>query len=241
MWSAVDDVAGVEALQALSCRSRPTRRGSRPSRCSRSPGGVAIVGGVQSCDLAGQVVVPRPAVSLWRLMSRSPTCARARGAITSGRISSVFFLFGGPRMQEVCGTWEVAEIWGTPGGRRGEVVGFGRLSWTGSRLVRAGLIRGSRSSGSEVAWPVVIARAPGFVVGDCQSPCRHGREDRMSQQTIKQQERRTRGRWPRSGARSARSGERRVIDLAEQVMVAIGKRDAAVAETRSAPVRRCGS
>ena len=56
-------------------------------------------------------------------------------------------------------------------------------------------------------------------------------EDRMSQQTIKQQARRTAREMAERRRRDREEGERRVIDLAERVMVAIGERDAAVAET----------
>ncbi|KRB73146.1 hypothetical protein ASE01_20475 [Nocardioides sp. Root190] len=53
----------------------------------------------------------------------------------------------------------------------------------------------------------------------------------MSQQTIRQQARRT-AREMADKRRSERAErERRVIELAEQVMVAIGERDAAVSET----------
>ena len=53
----------------------------------------------------------------------------------------------------------------------------------------------------------------------------------MSQQTIKQQARRTAREMAEKRRREREERERRVIDLAEQVMVAIGERDAAVAET----------
>lgn len=56
-------------------------------------------------------------------------------------------------------------------------------------------------------------------------------EDRMSQQTIKQQARRTAREMAEKRRREREERERRVIDLAERVMVAIGERDAAVAET----------
>ena len=56
-------------------------------------------------------------------------------------------------------------------------------------------------------------------------------EDRMSQQTIKQQARRTAREMAEKRRKEREERERRVIDLAEQVMVAIGERDAAVAET----------
>jgi len=53
----------------------------------------------------------------------------------------------------------------------------------------------------------------------------------MSQQTIRQQARRT-AREMADRRRTARAErERRVVQLAEQVMVAIGERDAAVSET----------
>jgi len=55
-------------------------------------------------------------------------------------------------------------------------------------------------------------------------------EDRMSQQTIRQQARRTAREMAEKRRREREERERRVIDLAEQVMVAIGQRDAAVAE-----------
>ena len=53
----------------------------------------------------------------------------------------------------------------------------------------------------------------------------------MSQQTIKQQARRTAREMAEKRRKEREERERRVIDLAEQVMVAIGQRDAAVAET----------
>ena len=53
----------------------------------------------------------------------------------------------------------------------------------------------------------------------------------MSQQTIKQQARRTAREMADKRRREREQRERRVIGLAEQVMVAIGERDAAVAET----------
>lgn len=53
----------------------------------------------------------------------------------------------------------------------------------------------------------------------------------MSQQTIKQQARRTAREMAERRRREREERERRVIDLAERVMVAIGERDAAVAET----------
>lgn len=60
----------------------------------------------------------------------------------------------------------------------------------------------------------------------------------MSQQAIRQQARRTaRGDGGQRGEERAKR-ERRIADLAERVMVAIGQRDAEVAETRSAPVKR---
>ncbi len=53
----------------------------------------------------------------------------------------------------------------------------------------------------------------------------------MSQQTIKQQARRTAREMAGKRRREREERERRVIDLAERVLVAIGQRDAAVAET----------
>lgn len=53
----------------------------------------------------------------------------------------------------------------------------------------------------------------------------------MSQQTIKQQARRTAREMAERRRKEREERERRVIDLAEQVMVAIGERDAAVTET----------
>ncbi len=53
----------------------------------------------------------------------------------------------------------------------------------------------------------------------------------MSQQTIKQQARRTAREMAVKRRKEREERERRVIDLAERVMVAIGERDAAVAET----------
>lgn len=53
----------------------------------------------------------------------------------------------------------------------------------------------------------------------------------MSQQTIRQQARRTAREMADKRRRERAERERRVIDLVEQVMVAIGQRDAAVAET----------
>jgi hypothetical protein len=80
----------------------------------------------------------------------------------------------------------------------------------------------------------VIARARGTVVGDCQSPSGlevDTSEDRMSQQTIKQQARRMARETAVKRRKEREERERRVIDLAERVMVAIGERDASVAET----------
>lgn len=53
----------------------------------------------------------------------------------------------------------------------------------------------------------------------------------MSQQTIKQQARRTAREMAEKRRREREERERRVVDLAEQVMVAVGQRGAAVAET----------
>ncbi|MGE9808989.1 hypothetical protein [Janibacter sp. G1551] len=53
----------------------------------------------------------------------------------------------------------------------------------------------------------------------------------MSQQTIKQQARRTAREMADKLRREREEREKRLIDLAEQVMVAVGHRDAAVAET----------
>jgi hypothetical protein len=53
----------------------------------------------------------------------------------------------------------------------------------------------------------------------------------MSQQTIKQQARRTVRETAEKRRKEREERERRVIDLAEQVMVAIGERDASVTET----------
>lgn len=53
----------------------------------------------------------------------------------------------------------------------------------------------------------------------------------MSQQTIKQQARRTAREMAEKRRKEREERERRVIDLAERVMVAIGERDAGVAET----------
>jgi hypothetical protein len=90
---------------------------------------------------------------------------------------------------------------------------------------------GSRSEG---LCGSVIARGPGAVVGECQ--CQSGvefdpSEGQMSQQTIKQQARRTAREMAGKRRKEREERERRVIDLAERVMVAIGERDAAVAET----------
>ena len=52
----------------------------------------------------------------------------------------------------------------------------------------------------------------------------------MSQQTIKRQARRTAREMAGKRRKEREERERRVIDLAERVMVAIGERDAAVAE-----------
>lgn len=52
----------------------------------------------------------------------------------------------------------------------------------------------------------------------------------MSQQTIKQQARRTAREMAEKRRRERAAREARTVDLAEQVMVAIGERDAAVAE-----------
>ena len=80
----------------------------------------------------------------------------------------------------------------------------------------------------------VIARGPACAVGDCQSPVgleADTSEDRMSQQTIKQRARRAARAMAEKRRKEREERERRVIDLAERVMVAIGERDAAVAET----------
>lgn len=53
----------------------------------------------------------------------------------------------------------------------------------------------------------------------------------MSQQTIKQQARRTAREMAEKRRKEREERERRVIDLAERVIVAIGERDAAVDET----------
>lgn len=53
----------------------------------------------------------------------------------------------------------------------------------------------------------------------------------MSQQTIKQQARRLAREMAAKRRNAREERERRVIDLAERVMVAIGERDAAVTET----------
>ncbi|CAI9418054.1 hypothetical protein [Nocardioides sp. T2.26MG-1] len=53
----------------------------------------------------------------------------------------------------------------------------------------------------------------------------------MSQQTIKQQARRTAREMADRRRKEREERERRVIELAERVMVAIGERGAAVAET----------
>ncbi|WP_227465480.1 hypothetical protein [Nocardioides dongkuii] len=56
----------------------------------------------------------------------------------------------------------------------------------------------------------------------------------MSQQTIRQQARRTAREMAGKRRKERDERERRVIDLAERVMVAIGERDAAVAEAERA-------
>lgn len=53
----------------------------------------------------------------------------------------------------------------------------------------------------------------------------------MSQQTIKQQARRTAREMAEKRRKEREERERRVVDLVAQVMTAIGERDAAVAET----------
>jgi hypothetical protein len=53
----------------------------------------------------------------------------------------------------------------------------------------------------------------------------------MSQQTIKQQARRTAREMAAKRRKAHEERERRVVDLAEQVMVAIAERDTAVTET----------
>ena len=53
----------------------------------------------------------------------------------------------------------------------------------------------------------------------------------MSQQTIKQQARRAAREMAAKRRNARQERERRVVDLAARVMVAIGERDAAVAET----------
>ncbi|KRB75064.1 hypothetical protein ASE01_17010 [Nocardioides sp. Root190] len=55
----------------------------------------------------------------------------------------------------------------------------------------------------------------------------------MSQQTIRQQARRTAREMADKRRTERAERERRVIELAEQVMVAIGERDAAVSETEN--------
>lgn len=130
-------------------------------------------------------------------------------------------------MHEVCGTWLVAELWGMltgVGDSRG--VEFGIRWLDGLRWIGLG-------SGLKF-WESVIARGPGSAVGDCQNPPGLGAdtsEDRMSQQTIKQQARRTAREMAEKRRREREERERRAVDLAEQVMVAIGERGAAVAKT----------
>jgi hypothetical protein len=55
----------------------------------------------------------------------------------------------------------------------------------------------------------------------------------MSQQTIRQQARRTAREMAMKRRKAREERERRVIELAERVMVAIGERDAAVAEAET--------
>ena len=63
----------------------------------------------------------------------------------------------------------------------------------------------------------------------------------MSQQTIKQQARRTAREMAEKRRKEREERERRVIDLAERVMVAIGDATRWWLRPRSVPVRRCGS
>lgn len=78
---------------------------------------------------------------------------------------------------------------------------------------------------------VLTARSGRNVLGECQSPMStRMRDDQMSQQTIKQQARRTAREMAEKRRRERAAREARTVDLAEQVMVAIGERDAAVAE-----------
>ena len=58
------------------------------------------------------------------------TYVRAEGRSDQiGAVFSLFFLFCEPGMQEVCGTWKVAEIWGDAGvlGRGLRVTGLSVL------------------------------------------------------------------------------------------------------------------
>lgn len=123
------------------------------------------------------------------------------------------------RSQKVGGTLNEVRV--------GEAYGFGRQ--LAARI--AGLIRAGAKG---QIFTFVIARKPARVLGDCQSPgglASETSEDRMSQQTIRQQARRTAREMADKRRAERAERERRVIELAEQVMVAIGERDAAVSET----------
>lgn len=93
---------------------------------------------------------------------------------------------------------------------------------------------GSREWDRRASAVSVIAWGPENVLGDCQSSSGlevDTSEEPMSQQTIKQQARRAAREIAVQRRKDREERERRVIDLAERVMVAIGERDAAVAET----------
>lgn len=84
-------------------------------------------------------------------------------------------------------------------------------------------------TGREGSLRGVIGPGAGSVVGDSQSHVDTS-QDRISQQTIRQRARRTTREMAGERRREREERERRVVDLAEQVMVAIGQRDVAVAE-----------
>ena len=129
-------------------------------------------------------------------------------------------------------------VWHLRGSRKsgGTLRGVGEGRGVGLGLGRAGRAELDWWGGSGVGGCCgsVIARSPRNVVGDCQSSSGldfDSSEDRMSQQTIKQQARRTAREMASKWHRAREERERRVIILAERVMVGSAERDAAVTET----------
>ena len=158
-----DDVAGVQALDALHTGSDPHAGGlALLGVVAREPD-VTLVSGVHRCDLAGQVVVPRSRsqlVEAHRHGHLRPIGASERSTSPQNVVCSFYSAYrectrcvalGSSRKSG--GTLRCAgDGWG---------VGFGS----------AGLDRWG--SGFEGFWGSVIARGRGNAVGDCQSPCRH--------------------------------------------------------------------